>query len=194
MRAIFLDIETTGLDPTKHRAIDVACQIIDIPSNQLKGIYQSLIQISKEDWEKTDPSSIKVNGYTWGLISKGKPIQEVRDEIIILFESLLIKRGEAVFICQNPSFDRGFFSQIIDVYTQESLNWPYHWLDLASMYWTMLHVKNRETLKDIKEGNLSKNAIAASCGLPPETEPHRAINGVTHLMQCYQSVLDTKFD
>ena len=46
-----------------------------------------------------------------------------------------IKRGEAVFICQNPYFDRAFFAQLIDPDTQEKNLWPYHWLDLASMFW-----------------------------------------------------------
>ena len=107
-----------------------------------------------------------------------------------LFDKHDIKRGEAVFICQNPSFDRIFFSQLIDVDTQEKLLWPYHWLDLASMYWA-------EAIRKAKGGEekypwmtgCSKDKIATALELPKEVKPHRAMNGVNHLLLCYESVV-----
>lgn len=183
MLGLFLDIETTGLDCTRHRPIDIGIKAIDLNTGQAKGVYSSKIRISEEDWAKGDPLSIQINGYTYRELEDGKEIYVVGREIVEWFAFLEVQRGSAVFICQNPAFDRGFFAQLVDVYTQERLNWPYHWLDLASMYWATLKPPLPETL------NLSKNCIAKAYGLPPEVEPHRALNGVEHLIVCYNAVL-----
>lgn len=195
MLAIFLDIETTGLDPTRHKAIDIGIKIIDVTTGKLVAIYQSILKQPRDVWENKDPSSIEVNGYTWQELLTGKDPSVVTEEIIALFTKLKIARGSAVFICQNPAFDRGFFAHIVDVYTQERLLWPYHWLDLASMYWTQL--TNRAKAGEVPfpvNITLSKNEIAKACGLPPEKTPHHAMNGVDHLIQCYQAVLGVSFD
>lgn len=194
MLAIFLDMETTGLDPTKHCAIDVAFQIIDIGSGELKAAYQSVIKQPVTEWEKRDPVSIQINGYTWEELGAGKEPKVIGAEIIDLFQKIGIQRGQAVFICQNPAFDRGFFGQLIEVYVQERLNWPYHWLDLASMYWALTMQKLEQKGLHLPEKmNLSKNEIAKEYQLPAEVEPHRAMNGVEHLVKCYQAVTGAKF-
>lgn len=193
MLAIFLDIETTGLDSTRHRAIDIGLKIIDVGTGETVGSYQSIIKITPESWEKRDPSSIEINGFTWEQVLQGKDPKTVGDEIMALFTSKGIERGKAVFICQNPAFDRSFFTQLVDIYTQERLHWPYHWLDFASMYWAHLAFQSKERGTPFpKELNLSKNEIARIYHLPTEAEPHRAMNGVNHLILCYQTVVGLK--
>ncbi len=190
MLAVFLDIETTGLDPYRHSPIDIAMKIVDTSTGELKGTYQSVLKLDEEHWERRDPESMKINGYTWERIQQGKELSEVTSDILQLFKNQGIKRGEAVFICQNPAFDRGFFNHVVPVYTQEKLNWPYHWLDLASMYWAILVVKQGNFPK---QTSLSKNAIGALYNIPEEVSPHLAINGVNHLIQCYTAVLGLKW-
>lgn len=190
MLAIFLDLETTGLDSKKHCVIDAAFKVIDISTGLEKCTYQSVVIQPVSAWDLRDPSSIEVNGFTWEKIQTGKPADLIKQEIITLFTEVGIERGKAVFICQNPSFDRPFFAQLIDVYTQEALNWPYHWLDFASMYWALLTEKSKEGgIPFPSEMNLSKNAIAKLYNLPTEDRPHCAINGVNHLILCYKTVV-----
>jgi DNA polymerase-3 subunit epsilon/oligoribonuclease len=191
MLAIFLDMETTGLDQSRHHAIDIALIIVDVTTGEELGSYSSIIKQPIEVWECNDPISIEINGYTFSEVTSGKDKQLIGDEIISLFQSLGIERGSSVFICQNPGFDRGFFSQLVDVYKQERLNWPYHWLDLASMYWANIikECKIEKKMFPIKL-NLSKNAIAEDMGLVPEASPHKAMNGVKHLIECYNAVLN----
>jgi oligoribonuclease len=192
MRAIFLDIETTGLDATKHHVLDIAFKVIDISSEEIKISWQSIVKHPQEVWDARDPISIQINEFTWEQMQVGKEPSEVSSQIISIFSSLGIERGNAIFICQNPSFDRGFFSQLIDVYTQEKLNWPYHWLDFASMYWAILVQKHKHEGTHFPEHlNLSKNEIAKCYHLPPEKTPHRAMQGVEHLIQCYETLFNT---
>lgn len=193
MRAIFLDIETTGLDPRQHHAIDIAFKIIDFNQRQTLITYQSVIQQDLSAWDKRDLASIEVNGYSFEDIAGGKSPEQIAHEIIRIFTHFQIARGNAFFLCQNPSFDRGFFTQIIDVYQQEKLNWPYHWLDLASMFWTTVVQKSLKEKGRLPETlNLSKNEIARVFQIPAEENPHRALKGVEHLIQCYEAVLNEK--
>lgn len=194
MRAIFLDIETTGLDASKHRALDIAFKVIDISSGELKTAWQCIVKHSQEVWDARDLHSIQINEFTYEQMLLGQEPSKVSEQIIEIFTGLAIERGNAVFICQNPSFDRGFFSQLVDVYTQEKLRWPYHWLDLASMYWAMLANKfKQEGIPFPELLTLSKNEIAKFHLLPPESIPHRAMQGVEHLIQCYEALLGVKF-
>ena len=179
MLGIFLDLETNGLNAFKQRVLEIAFQIIDLESGELKASYDAVVAQSKEVWDKSNPDSLKVNGFTFEMCLLGRPESEIAKEVLTLLTKWKIKRDSAVFICQNPSFDRIFFSQLIDPDTQEKEGWPYHWLDLASMYWA----KEKGSLA------LSKNAIARKLGLAEEPIPHKAMHGVKHLLLCYQAVV-----
>jgi DNA polymerase III epsilon subunit-like protein len=190
MLGIFLDQETTGLDSYKHKVIEIALKIISFNSGEEIATYQSVVRHDESVWTKKDPASIAINGFSWEEIQRGKSEAEIRSDIIGLFQTIPIIRGKAVFVCQNPSFDRAFFSHFIDSYTQEKFQWPYHWLDLASMYWAC------EVQKTILYGRrlpeeiwLSKDKIAEAMSLPKEQKPHRAMQGVDHLITCYEKVV-----
>ena len=190
MLGVFLDTETNGLNSQVHKILEIALKIVDLSSGEVKEEYQSLITQPFEAWEKSDQESLRVNGFTWQLVKEGKTSRHASQQILDLFTKWGIRRKKAVFICQNPSFDRVFFAQLIDPDTQELLGWPYHWLDLASMFWALSMIKARN-----KEGPLpweigfSKDLIAQHHNLPSEEKPHRAMNGVNHLLLCYQAVV-----
>lgn len=194
MKAVFLDIETTGLDPLKHHAIEIAFKIIDLKQKKEVASYQSIINAGVEAWEMRDPVSTDINGFDKNKMLRGSLKERVAQEIVDLFSLHSIQRGKAVYICQNPAFDRTFFSQIVPITRQETLLFPYHWLDLASMYWGLTVRKYEELGQGFPETlQVSKNGIAASCHLPPETIPHSARNGVNHLIACYQAVIGCSF-
>lgn len=190
MLGVFLDTETNGLNPKIHKVVELAFKIVDLSSGDLKEDYQAIISHPIETWEKSDPESLQINGFSWNEVSHGKSTILVAQEVIDCFTKWGFQRKKGVFICQNPSFDRSFFSGIIDTNTQEQLNWPYHWLDLASMYWALTLKKAKKKEGPLPwETGLSKDSIAASYHLPQEAKPHRAMNGVNHLLLCYRAVV-----
>lgn len=190
MQAIFLDTETTGLDPFSHRLLEIAFKVVDVATGFEKLTYQTIVKQPIEVWNKSDPGSVEFNGFTWEKVQLGKEETIIRQEIIQIFKDLNINRGTAIFICQNPAFDRNFFAQLIDVYTQEEFKWPYHWLDFASMFWALFIEKSRLNHQPFpSEINLSKNSIAQRYQLPIEVMPHGALNGVDHLLLCYRTVV-----
>lgn len=190
MLGIFLDTETNGLNAKKHKILEIAIKILDLSTGELKCAYETPIAISKEDWALSDSISLSINGFKWITSSKGRVISDVAQDIERLFKQFNIKRGQAIYICQNPSFDRIFFSQLFDPDLQEKNHWPYHWLDLASMFWAL-------AMHDAKENGspypwvigCTKDKIAQHFNLGSEESPHRAMNGVNHLIKCYESVV-----
>lgn len=190
MIGIFLDSETNGLNPQKHKIVELAIRLINLKTGVELTSFETLISLSPQEWEESDPSSLQVNGFTWEETTRGLSRQEVSSQLVELFKTFDIKRGSAVFICQNPSFDRAFFGQLVDPDTQESLLWPYHWLDLASMYWAeAIRQGNKDPKAYPWNARLSKDAIAEKYHLPPENKPHRAMNGTLHLIACYKAVV-----
>ena len=190
MLGVFLDTETSGLNPHKHKILELAYKIIDVKSGDLKHSFETIVFQPQDEWQKADPESLKINGFSWEQISQGTKADQLAETIIVTFKDWDIKKGSAVFICQNPSFDRAFFSQLIDPDIQEALGWPYHWLDLASMYWAENIRKGKNQLGPFPwETGVSKDRISSVYRLPPEDKPHRAMNGVNHLLLCYEAVV-----
>lgn len=186
MYLIFLDTETTGLNPEKHRIIEIAYKVIDSVSKRIVVSYDAVVAQPLEVWSAADPESLKINGFCWEQTLQGKTEQVIASEIENDLNRLELGQKEGIFICQNPSFDRSFFIQLINADVQEHFGWPYHWLDLASMYWAVCHTHSGPSLT--KESDLSKNSIAGNYGIPPEGYPHRAMNGVKHLILCYEAI------
>lgn len=186
MLGIFLDTETTGLNSKKHTIIEISYRIIDIVTGLEKNSFHSIVKVNEETFAKADPNSLNVNGFSFEETQKGLDSEEIKKIIISTFTSFNIVRSKAVFICQNPSFDRAFFAKMIDTDEQEERNWPYHWLDLASMYWA---VSLKQEDKYPWETGVSKDQIATALGLAKEPKPHRAQNGVDHLVACYEKLI-----
>jgi len=188
MLLIFLDTETTGLNPKKHRSLEIAYKVVDTQTKSVVIRYERIVSQPAEVWAEADPKSLEVNGFTWEQTLSGKSEKVVASEILNDLNRLELGQKEGVFICQNPSFDRAFFTQIINADLQTHNGWPYHWLDLASMYWGVSLSRNPSFPNELKEIDLSKNSIAKQLGLAAEKSPHRAMNGVDHLISCYQGL------
>jgi oligoribonuclease len=190
MLGIFLDLETTGLDSKKHRIIEIAFKVVKLSTQTVLEEYDKVIKHPSQVWEQRDLESIKINGFSWERVEQGIEESTVKAEVISIFNKHKIGRGKAVFICQNPSFDRAFFSQLVPTYEQEGFLWPYHWLDLASMFWALeVQANGKKPSFHYSSIPLSKDGIARSMKLPPEAKPHRAMNGVDHLLLCYENIL-----
>lgn len=185
VKGIFLDTETNGLNWNKHNIFEIAFVICDLGTGERIATFSSLIELSDEEWGKSDPESLKFTGITREDLVHGHSRDHVQKEMLACFKSHGIRRGRAIYICQNPSFDRLFFSTLVNIELQEELLLPYTWLDLASMFWTR-QIKNGLRPDQI---GLSKDMIARHYKLGPEKKPHRALAGVEHLMLCYEKVI-----
>ncbi len=185
MLAVFLDTETNGLDHKVHSILEIALIVVDLATGEVLESYERLIQLSDEEWERGNPYSLSFNGITKEMMQTGVPLLEASKEVKKIFKRLHIVKGKSVLICQNPSFDRVFFAKLIDVEYQEQNEFPYHWLDLASMHFAKSLLQG----KPLDQIALSKDQIAKEYHLEKESRPHRALRGVQHLIECYQHVI-----
>jgi oligoribonuclease len=187
MLGVFVDTETSGLDPFLHVPIDLGVVVVDLSSGEEKASYETLLTVTDEEWHGKDPNSAAIHGLTFEQLATGVSRSAAAKAIEKLLVAAGVTNDKAFFICQNPSFDRPFFAKIIPQYRQEALQWPYHWLDLASMYWALVVTKGQHPVS--QSISVSKDSIASALGLPPEKRPHRAINGVRHLISCYERLV-----
>ena len=195
MLAIFLDSETNGLDPLVHKVIDIAFTIVDLSSGEELCTYESLVEMSDELWALSDPSSLRIHHIKLEALKQAPSSKLIQEEIIALLKTHGIKKETAVFICQNPSFDRPFFAQLLPIAVQDRMRLPYHWLDLASMHWSLAIKKGFSNAEELPwNTGFSKDRIAEMLQLPTEMRPHRAINGVRHLLLCYRSLIGFPFE
>lgn len=155
---VFLDTETTGLDPDKHEVWEIAWAYIE------GEVFSTPVQHSGVT---ADPKAISMNGYNnravWDMTNRAD--LRVRN----IFEG-------ATLVCANPTFDRMFLRK----------RWglePYHYrsIDIESMALVILGYERPKGLKDIA-GDLRK--IGYDIGEPN----HSAWLDVTVLRACYKAL------
>jgi len=59
----WIDVETTGLSPEKHRVIEIAIEVTDHDLN-IKESYESKIALDLRDRLLAEPKALEINGYT----------------------------------------------------------------------------------------------------------------------------------
>lgn len=190
VKAVFVDIETNGLCPISNVVMDVSVVIVDLNDYSNATAYTACIQLSALEWINSDPEALSINGFT---PQNHDPLCQSWFQVERDLEKFLIKNGikcgQAVFICQNPGFDKPFFHQIISERRMKALKMPYHWLDLASMYWMKYYGGCSPMSEFACHIDLSKDAIAKHLGLEPEEKPHRSLSGALHLMNCFKLLM-----
>ena len=183
---VALDTETTGLDCQRNDPIEIALKVIGASTGKEYGSLTSVIRIDDQAWNRASPRALEVNNFTWQEIKeRGETVEVVARKICDLFSGLQLSSSNAKFICQNPSFDRGFFDKIVPPEQQREAKMPYHWLGLESMYHSQ-RIAKLSRGEVVSKVSYSKDAIARELDLAPEEKPHRAMNGVNHLLAIYR--------
>ena len=174
----FIDLETTGIDPSVHEIIEIgvlrARQTGD-PKEPLVEIDRFCIQVIPEHIDRADPKALSVNHYHEREWKEAIPFLEATT---ILDEKL---RGH-VIVAQNVAFDVGF---LMRAYEQvgKSLDRVvhYHKLDLASLamgreYWNPVY--RRFTLNEL--------AVNSSVG---NTRAHTALSDTVATFEIARKLL-----
>ncbi|MFP2962566.1 exonuclease domain-containing protein [Myxococcus sp. 1LA] len=153
----FIDLETTGLDSSRHEVLEVAILRVDARSLKVLAEYEARVLPTR--LADAQPEALAVCGYSDEEWRDALPLPEVLATVTPLLTGTLVA-GHV------PSFDWGF---LVEGYRRNGQPLPsvdYHRLDTASLAWPLLATGEVESL--------SLNALAKRFGLH-RPSPHRAM-------------------
>ena len=156
---IYLDTETTGLDPEKHDVWEIAWAVNDVPVEE---------RILVHSLKAAEYKALEMNGYFYrhaGALPRS-------DGPWVDLDVRKILEGNTL-VCANPTFDRMFLRK----------RWglePYHYrsIDVESVALGVLQLDRPKGLKDIAEA-LRKLGYAIS------VPDHSAAKDVEVLRECF---------
>jgi len=126
-RRLWVDTETTGLNPSEHEVIEVAIVTETVHadgSGSIVGGWSA--KIAPERIEAADARALEVNGYTPEKWKDARPFNEIADELAKLLASGSIICGH------NVGFDVGFIEAAFTRIGRK-VRIPYHRLDTVTM-------------------------------------------------------------
>lgn len=165
---VFVDVETTGLDPFRHEIIEIACLVVDPQTLEVKKGY--LTKAQPEHLETADPVALRKNKFSLEAWENAKPLNQVLEEINSLAPG-------GMFTGFNVSFDRAF---IETAFRKEGVtsNFDYHWVDVMSLvYWRLF--------SDEKLKRLRLTHVCEVLGIPLE-EAHTAMGDTRATLEVYR--------
>lgn len=72
---LILDVETTGLDFTKHEVIQIAAILLDKKTLKQKKVFNEFIKPTK--WRNRDPESMAINGISLDILKNAPSLKTV---------------------------------------------------------------------------------------------------------------------
>lgn len=167
---VFLDSETTGLNPLHNEAIEWAAIRTKRDGVTLVERYEAKVQPTYP--ERFDDYAKQVNGYNeaeWA---------DAPDPAKVAWNLQRICAG-VILVGQNVSFDENFLTQFLAKFNMKP-TWHYHKIDTMNLAWPL-----------IKEGSitgLSLVQIAEWAGIK-QVEPHRAMSDAECVQHVYGKLM-----
>jgi DNA polymerase-3 subunit epsilon len=153
----FVDLETTGLDPSRHDIVEVAVLRVDARSLEVLAQHDTLV--APERLEDAQPEALAICGFSKAAWTNAVPLREALLAIAPLLEGALVAG-------HNVGFDWAFLQA---GFARAGLTLPrvgYHRLDTASLAWPLV------TSGELS--SLSLDGLATLFGLE-RPRPHRAL-------------------
>jgi DNA polymerase III epsilon subunit-like protein len=127
---VFVDVETTGLDPERHEIIEFAA--ISVPKRDLmipgKGGFVTFeAKVKPLYLERAEPKALEVNGYSDEKWKDATQLDDVLEIVQPLFD-------DATIAGHNPSFDVGFLNKAWSRHPEfRPTGMDYHVFDTATL-------------------------------------------------------------
>jgi len=165
---IVVDVETTGVNPTKHGIVSLGAIDFSDTSRQFYG------ECRIWDGAHVMDKALAINGYTREQISdtSKKSEKELLEEFLLWMKD----SPEHTLAGQNVFFDAAFLEQAafrshIDFTGARRI------IDLHSIVYFHMIRRGLNPPTDKHRTNLNSDAIMEYVGLPQEPKPHIALNG-----------------
>ncbi|MCE9549008.1 3'-5' exonuclease [Candidatus Nomurabacteria bacterium] len=167
----FIDIETTGLNLTKHEIIEIGC-VLTTPD--LEVIEEFELKIKPEHIEDADPVSLKINRYDPAKWEEAHSLEEA-------LKILSKKTKDFIMVGQNVAFDSGFL-ELAFAKTNIPNLMHYHKLDTISIAWAKFH-------KDKDITHFSLREMCVRFGIKNE-HAHSGLSDARATYELYKKLLE----
>lgn len=167
MKIAMIDLETTGLSPTKNEIIEIGMVIFDSETHQILEEWDAKIKPLYPD--QMDPKALKVNGYN------EEDWRDANDVIPVLMEFIEKTRG-CTFMAYNASFDIGFLEYQLEKYEMKH-EMDHHKICLMSMAYAIVPHN--------KVFSWGLRTVGTYLGVVPEPKVHRGANGAKKGYEVY---------
>jgi len=195
LKILWLDVETTGLDPRRNDVIQIAgiLDIDTIPAAEFNYLVQPF------DFNTIEEDALKVNGRHVDELRNFDTPGEVHDNITNILGKYIDRydRTDKAFIGgQNPGFDRDFLKEFFVKNGDKFFgSWfDYHIIDLCGLS-IAFHIKDVVNLRDEQTGKISVRLenVAKAFGLE-QKQPHDALDDIRLTRQIfYEHMIDRFF-
>src|SRR3989344_6944298 len=180
---IIVDVETTGLDPSKNSIVSIGALDFSKPKSQF---YQ---ECRIFDGAEGSQKALEINGFSEEEIknSNKKTLESAILEFIKWAEDI----DDKTLAGENSSFDRDFLKASMERY---GLRWEfgYRTVDLHSLGFA--HYIKRGRIPPIKDRRtaISLDKILGYVGMPEEPKPHNALTGAKMEAEAFSRLLQKK--
>lgn len=153
----FVDLETTGLDPSRHDIIEIGIVHVDARTLEVLDEYEALV--APERLGEAQLDALAINGFTTAAWEHALPLREALLEVAPLLEGALVAG-------HNVGFDWAFLEAGFRRAGLALPNVDYHRLDTASLAWPLVVTGELPSM--------SLDPLASLLGLD-RPHPHRAL-------------------
>lgn len=169
---VFLDIETTGLDPDTHEIIEIAaCRQANDFSKPACWVEHKTFPLHINT---ADAKALEINKYSadvWRDVAIS--LKGALSDFVMLCE------GDVTLVIQNPTFDWGFIRPALKKF-KLTPSIDYHIMDVASMMWPY-----------VMRGLVESPSLEKTCAFWDISNEgaHGARRDVERLMSVYQAIM-----
>lgn len=169
---VFIDLETTGLDVTRHEITEIGCMIVNGENFEVVEEYSA--KVRPEHIETASEEALKLTGYT---------AEKWRDsvDLKIAIEKVYQMTKGGMISGWNVAFDWAFIEAAFRKLKIES-NFNYHKVDVQAIAYAVLY-KNKEI------NNLKLRSIAAYYGFDLG-DVHGAMEDIRITYEVFKKLMD----
>lgn len=183
MQKLFVDIETTGLDPNMG-AVPLEYGFLLEKENGDIETLTVLVCPSEEQFKAASPKALEVNGITWERLTKEGVSKDTADaQIWTWMLDHNINKDTTVHVGQNSRFDLMFLRHFMGSLL-EGINYPFdNPIDVIGM------AKDYAAKSRTRFTSFSGANIALAIGVEPEPALHTALGGVQAVKRNYDKLV-----
>ena len=168
---VFIDCETTGLDPHRHEVIEIG--VIRLRGDTLEEVDRAEVRVRPDRIEDADPDALRLNGYSGEAWEHSTSLKEALERVAPLLEG-------GVLAGHNVGFDRAFLDAAFHHADVAPPAMDHHLLDTATLAFPLLAAGVVESL--------SLDAVSAHLGID-RADPHRAIADANRSLEVARRLL-----